>query len=982
MTKKLGSEKSAVQDTLISYVREASAQYTSSKGDPITLHLDWKYVNREDAARMRYGERGLVFRDIFVRQIQKLNPQFMDDLLAGELIKQLEQLPANIEGNLLVWEYLKGLRSIFVSREKRERNVTFIDTDNIDNNIFQVTDELVFYNDSKEIRLDVVFFINGIPVFFVETKAANKLGGMNEALDQIKKYHRHCPELLAVLQVYAMTHIIQFYYSPTWNTSSKRIFNWKDDISGDYETLVKTFFDRRRILSFITDFILFTRQDDELKKVVLRPHQIQAVEKVVARCRDSKKKRGLIWHTQGSGKTFSMIVAAQKILENPLFKNPTVVMLVDRNELESQLFANFDSVGMEEIKIARSKKDLRKFLKNDYRGLLISMIHKFEGIEENINRRKNIFVLIDEAHRTTGGKLGNYLMGAIPNATYIGFTGTPIDRTQYGKGTFVVFGQEDPPQGYLDKYNIAESIHDGTTVPLHYALAPSELMVDKEVLDREFLSLAEAEGVSDIHDLNKILEKAVTLRNMLKNKERVEKVARYVVDHYQKYVEPLGFKAFLVAVDREACALYKKRLDKLLPKEYSAVVYSSNYNDAPHLAEHHLVDEEEKRIRKSFRNPAQMPKILIVTEKLLTGFDAPILYCMYLDKPMRDHVLLQAIARVNRPYEDEAGKKKSTGFVLDFVGIFHHLEKALAFDSKDIEGVVQDIALLKEEFAGLMGKAQTDYLAVLGHKSHDKAVESVLNAFRDEEQREIFFQFYRQLADIFDIISPDAFIRPYQDQFETVARMYRIVREAYHPSSLVDKDFSRKTAELVQEHTKSGQIKSGLEIYEINEGLIKKIEQEKATDTEKIFNLLKSVHNLVEEQSDQTPYLISIGEKAAKLVEMYQKRQKTTQEILDEVKKLIEEINTARREEAEKQMRKEVFTVFWLFQEAGVKNPETVARQMDEIFQKFPRWWRSENQRREVKQEIYAVLVRAKLEKREIGNLAQRTMNILQGNQS
>ena len=263
-----------------------------------------------------------------------------------------------------------------------------------------------------------------------------------------------------------------------------------------YEDLVKTFFDRKQLIKTLLEFILFTRQDDELRKVVLRPHQMRAVNKLLDRAKDPEKTRGLIWHTQGSGKTYTMIVAAEKILKNPSFKNPTVIMLVDRNELESQLFGNLSSCGIEHVEVARSKKHLRELLAEDRRGLIVSMIHKFEGMPANINRRKNIFVLIDEAHRTTGGDLGNYLMGALPNATYIGLTGTPIDKTSYGKGTFVIFGRDDPPLGYLDKYGIAESIEDGTTVKLHYTLAPNELKVDRELLENEFLELAEAQGIS------------------------------------------------------------------------------------------------------------------------------------------------------------------------------------------------------------------------------------------------------------------------------------------------------------------------------------------------------------------------------------------------------------------------------------------------------------------------------------------------------
>src|SRR5579875_2845258 len=269
---------------------------------------------------------------------------------------------------------------------------------------------------------------------------------------------------------------------------------------------------------------------------------------------------------QGSGKTLTMISIALRLLTTQEGEKPLVVMIVDRNELESQLFKNISAYGMGSFKVARSKRDLQDILDSDYRGLVVSMIHKFDQIRANSNTRRNVVVLVDEAHRTTGGDLGNYLMGALPNATYIGFTGTPIDNLSRGKGTFKVFGVDDE-QGYLDKYSIAESIEDGTTVQLNYALAPSDLRVERETLERQFLNLAEAEGVSDVEELNGILDRAVELKEMMKAPGRVERIAAFVAQHFRENVEPMGFKAFLVAVDREACALYKRELDKHLPPE-------------------------------------------------------------------------------------------------------------------------------------------------------------------------------------------------------------------------------------------------------------------------------------------------------------------------------------------------------------------------------------------------------------------------------
>ena len=692
------------------------------------------------------------------------------------------------------------------------------------------------------------------------------------------------------------------------------------------------------------------------------------------------KKHGLIWHTQGSGKTYTMIVAAQKIIQNPIFENPTVLMLVDRNELEAQLFGNLDAVGIEQVEVADSKRHLRELLSSDRRGLIVTLIHKFDRIPENVNTRDNIFVLVDEAHRTTGGNLGNYLMSALPNATYIGLTGTPIDKTVHGRGTFITFGVDDPPYGYTDKYSIAESIDDGTTVPLHYTIAPNELRVDREILDREFLALADAEGVSDIEELNKVLERAVTLKNMLKNRDRVQSVARYVADHYKDYIGPMGYKAFLVGVDREACALYKEELDRYLPQDYSEVVYSTGHNDDPLRAKYHLTEQEERRIRKSFRKPDELPKILIVTEKLLTGFDAPILYCMYLDKPMRDHVLLQAIARVNRPYEDDEGRKKPSGFVLDFVGIFDNLEKALAFDSQDIEGVVHDIEVLKGRFLQLIADARRKYLILIDGRTQDKAVESVLGHFMDEEIRHEYYQFFRDVSTIYDILSPDAFLRPYIEDMETLARMYRILREAYEPDILLDREFSRKTARLVQEHTRTGEIKSTLDIYEIGEDTLRRIEESAASDTEKVFNLIKSIQKAVTDNAGEELYLISIGEKAERIAELFKRQQMVTQVTLEGLRGLIEEINAARRERAGMDMPVEVFSIFWLLKNEGMDKPEDGANHMRGVLEQYPHWRTSDGHERAIKQELIKILIQSGMtDPHEIISLTDSVMRVIKG---
>ena len=956
------SEKRIVQDPLIKYATQ----------------IGWTYLNRDEAVALRGGEAGLFFYDILREQLIKLNKGIVNNEKANEIIKKLENVKSSIEGNQEILQYLKGEKSVYSDKDKRELNVGFIDFDEIENNQFNVTDEWQYTNGKFTNRGDVVFLINGIPVVIAETKGADKREGIGEGIGQIRRYHAETPEMMTSNQIFDVTHLLDFYYGVTWNLDRKGLFNWKDVEKGNFEKKVKTFFDRQRILQFLRDYIIFFKKDDVLSKIILRQHQTRAVEKIIDRALDEKKKTGLIWHAQGSGKTFTMIVAAEKILQQPEFEKPTVIMLVDRNELESQLFRNLDAYGFkldEGMKMAESKKDLQDLLKSDYRGLIVSMIHKFEGMPKDINTRDNVFVLVDEAHRTTSSDLGNYLMAALPNATYFGFTGTPVDKILYGKGTFKIFGREDE-KGYLDKYSISESIEDGTTVPLHYALAPSEIRVPKEMLEKEFFSLMEKEGVSDIEELNKLLDRAVSLKNFLKSKDRVKKVIEFVAKHYKENVEPMGYKAFLVGVDREACALYKKELDKHLPPEYSVVVYSPAHNDSAQLKQYYLKESDEKDLKgKKFPRKNNLPKILIVTDKLLTGYDAPILYCMYLDKPMKDHTLLQAIARVNRPYEDDDGLKKPSGFVLDFIGIFERLERALAFDSDVVGSVIKNIDILKTSFEKLMKEKAKPYLELAKGKFDDKAVEKAIEYFSNKDRREDFYNFFKQLEMLYEIISPDKFLRDYIDDYLKISYLYSIIRNAFSKRIILDKELMKKTSELVREHVTSKEIASTVKIYEINDKTLKALKDDAKPDNVKVINLRKSIIKFIDDNQNEQTFLIPIGEKAQAVVELYDDRRITTLDALRKLEEIIAEINQARKEQAEKDFDVNTFTIYWILKKSGIGKPDAAAVKINEAFVKYPNWKINGEEARDLTTQLYKILLK-ETEKEKAIELVEKLMSL------
>jgi type I restriction enzyme R subunit len=937
-------ENKTVQSRILTYAQE----------------IGWKFVSRQEAeARRGFNnytgsiqekaqQASLYFDDLLYQKICQFNPNYSE--AEGVLIAQLSNLPTDIYGNRDFLTYLRNQGKYFYTAENRELDLKLIDYDGPTQNTYEVTEEYYIHNGKYGTREDIIFLINGIPILVIECKNATKDEAIALGIDQIRRYHTETPDLFVSQMIFTATEAIGFSYGVTWNIVRRNIFNWKDEQIGQLEAKIKSFCQPLFILQLLQNYILFAEKEETLQKFILHQHQTTAVEKVIQRCLDPQRNKGLVWHTQGSGKTFTMIKTAEMLFKAPESDKPTILLMIDRNELEDQMLRNLVNLGLNNVQHANRIATLVNLLGNDYRGIIVSMIHKFRDLPANISLRKNIYILIDEAHRTTGGDLGTFLMAGLPNANFVGFTGTPIDKTSYGKGTFKTFGTDDE-QGYLHKYSIAESIEDGTTLPLYYNLAPNEMLVPAQIMDEEFLNLAETEGISDITELNRILDRAVNLKNFLKGDNRVDQVAKYVAEHYTQNVEPLGYKAFLVAVDRPACAKYKKALDKYLPPEYSAVVYTGNNNDTEELKNYHIDEKTEKQIRKNFARFGEYPKILIVTEKLLTGYDAPLLYAMYLDKPMRDHTLLQAIARVNRPYESEAQEMvKPHGFVLDFVGILDKLGKALAFDSKEVNAIIKDLKLLKTLFKNKMAQQAPTYLSLIQHNFNDKDIDNLIENFRKQERRKAFFQIYKELEMLYEIISPDAFLRPYMSDYATIFCIYEVIRKAYSQRVYVDKAFQRKTDELVQKYIDTTAIATVTDFVEINAQTLEVIQAKQGGETIKVINLIKSIEKSAEENSDD-PFLIAMAERAKTVQDNFENRQINTQEALETLLAEINQNEQRKKEQAERGFDSLSFFVYQTLEEAGIDNPESVSSQIKQAFIEHPHWQTSEAELRELRKE-------------------------------
>lgn len=950
------SEKRDVQDQLINYL----------------VGIGWQYLSPNTVATMRGSDKEPFLPDIAKQQLIALNPGLVTAANVDDVLRRLRLVQPNIAGNEDFLKALRGHWTVSHPTEKREYNLTLIDYDDLAANDFHFTQELPF-DDYAPRRPDVMLYINGLPLVIIENKSPTVKEAEIEAFNQVQNlYTKNIPGLLKFVQFFAACDR-RLHYAPTWNNSFKAFYKWKVD-SKDYglERLSKTMFDRQHLLNIIQDYLIFYRADDQTHKYVLRPHQIRATEQVVERVVNTltpvaarlplsqnwerglggEGHTGLVWHTQGSGKTLTMIVTAHKLRRLQELENPTLLIVVDRIELEAQMSQNLEAFGLSGVIRAERKSHLARLLKTDYRGVIVTTIHKFDKQPKNLNPRDKIIVLIDEAHRTQEGNLGIFMRAAIPNAFYFGYTGTPIDKGKVGKGTFEKFGKHDP-DGYTDKYGIDEAIEDGATVRLYYTLAPSKLRVDRETLQKEFHD--KIEDAASIEELNRMLDRAEYLLSVMKSDDRVQKIAAHVAEHFTSNVEPRGFKAMLVAVDREACALYKQALDDILPEDYSTVVYTDNpKKDSDLMKDYYLNDEQEKKARKDFRDPDKLPKILIVTEKLLTGYDAPVLYCMYLDKPMRDHTLLQAIARINRPYPDKDG-----GLLLDYVGIFEDWQKALSFDQAAITKALIDLKQLKQQFTHLLTTLEA-MLAPIDLDNEAKRVEQIIEYFFDQDRRDEFQQQFKALQTAYEIISPDPFLYEYLKRYALVAQAHTIVYNQFNPQAARAKlrhELLQKTDKLIRENVELVSLASPLPLYPINKDIGRVVAADNVSEQVKVINLYRSLIAHVQANESSQPYLIPIADEVEAIIKRLRERQISVEEALQATEAEAEKINRATEERQKSTLADKAFALSLVLKNHGLTNPEVKAVKTQETLDKYPGWPYNDKLQREVRLALYKLLL-------------------------
>lgn len=810
-------------------------------------------------------------RDALIR----LNPCIAENPShADTVIYKLRALISTVRPHDLVTQNERFKKLIFeensfpFDKDGRSISIRFFDYDNPENNTFVVTNQWVYPQSHGGKRLDIVLLINGFPVAVGEMKSPVRpsISWMDGAGD-ILNYEKSIPEMFVTNIFNFATEGKRFRYGSI-NAPVTLWGPWYADIpheEGNFTKVQKSVASITRkevILDLFRYFTLFSTDKHNRKiKVVCRYQQYEGANLIVNRVKAGYPKKGLIWHFQGSGKSLLMVFAAQKLRMMKELNAPTVLIVNDRIDLAGQIFGTFSMADVPNLVPADTNAELIRLLKADTRKVIITKIFEFAQIEDAINYRDNIIVMVDEAHRTQEGDLGARMRMALPNAFFFGLTGTPINKLD--KNTFATFGAKEDRTGYMSRYSFADSVSDRATLPLHFEPVPVKLHVDQEAIDEAFRRIADDAGLS--HEERSKVAQRVRMAAIMKDPERIKAVCEHIAEHFMQKVNPNGFKAQVVCYDRECCVLYKKELDRLLGEATSTIVMDTNNDKADEYKAWRRTREEEAKVLDDFRDPNNPLQIVIVTSKLLTGFDAPILQAMYLDKPMKDHTLLQAICRTNRVY----GQDKTYGLIVDYIGIFDDVAKALNFDSDAVEKIISNIEGVKAKIPEMVENCINFFPGVDRTRDDWEGLVAAQDCLPNDEIKDAFGAHYRALNRVWNALSPDTCLNPYKLDYKWLSKVYDSIRPTDERGRLIWAALGPKTLQLVHENISVQEVVKDEDILEMDAKIIEKII---AGDTEAGKKKKKIELDLaaIIRKHPEDPRFVSLGARMEKLREEHE----------------------------------------------------------------------------------------------------------------
>lgn len=938
----------------------------------------WKFKTAEELKR---GINEVLVETELKEALVRLNPEISArPELADEVIYKLRAIliavhqVGLVKANEEFFKWMTGEKTMPFGENNRHVPIRLIDVDHLKNNSYIITNQYRIHHRETKIP-DIVLLINGIPVVVGEAKTPIRtsiswLDGAHEVRDV---YENAVPGLFVPNILSFATEGKELFYGAV-RTPLEHWAPWR--LEGEESVLenqlglseigkqLSDLLSPVRLLDILQNFSLFTSNKKKQRiKIICRFQQYEGANQIVERVKEGRIKKGLIWHFQGSGKSLLMVFAAQKLRKSADLKSPTVLVLVDRTDLDTQISNTFNAADIANVVTTDSIKELQKLLERDTRKIIISTIFKFKDAPANMNERENIIVLVDEAHRTQEGDLGRQMRAALPNASLFGLTGTPVNKAD--KNTFWAFGATEDEGGYMSRYTFHDSIRDEATLPLHFEPRLVDVHVDKESLDKAFAEFIESAALTD-EEADALNRKSAKMAAFLKSPTRVAKIVKDIATHFKEKVAPHGFKAMIVTPDRFACVQYKEELDQYFPEEASVVIISTTANDAIDFKQKWGIDKgQQEKIIERFNDAQSEVKFIIVTAKLLTGFDAPILQTMYLDKSIKAHTLLQAICRTNRLYPG-----KTFGRIVDYFGVFDDAAKALEFDEESVVNIITNLSELREKLPELMEKVLSHFEGVDRTLEGFEGLEKAQEAIHTNDKKDAFAQDYKLLSKVWEALSPDNLLNLYNQDYKWLSQVFESVRPASdNIGKLLWFTLGAQTTKLIHENIHVG------EVHQLEEFVLDADVIEDIFNNPDPRNGKKMVRILINRIGGHpgNPTFKKLSERLEALRDKAEKGLITSIEFVKELCKLAKETVQAEKElEQEIQEKTPKAALTELFLELKTdKTPAVVERIVTDIdaivrLVSFPGWQKTSSGEREVQRSLRKALLKYKLHKDQV----------------
>ena len=779
--------------------------------------LGYTYVPPEALEPERASLKETILARRLAAALKRLNP-WLSSTNVAKAVKAVTQVPAAslAEANEKVYTSLTYGIALEQDRGggRKSHTVRFLDFDRAERNEWIVTRQYRVTGSKKQVIPDVVAFVNGLPVAVIECKSPT-IGDTwkAEAVKQLRRYQeadtrwkdQGAPRLFEAAQVLVGTCGERAVYG-TVGTPERFFLEWKEPYPLRVEqlgerlgraptpqdVLLYGLLEPRNLLDVVRNFVAFEVDGGKTVRKLTRYRQFIAVNEAMRRIRTARQpsaRGGIVWHTQGSGKSLTMLWLALKLRRDESQQQPAVIV-TGRTKLDRQIAGVFQACRFPNPERADSVRGLRRILEHPTGRTVMTTIQKFQevtgaggaaqraAVHPTLSEAANIFVMVDEAHRTQYRSLAANMRQALPNACFLGFTGTPIDKKD--RSTLQTFGP------YIDTYTIEQAVRDRATVPIFYESRLPELQIIgqtlDQVFDRVFADRSEDERAA-------IKQRFATEQAIACAPRRIEAICLDLIEHFTQFIAPNRFKAQVVATSRHAAVTYKETLDRLNGPE-SALIMSAGHNDEARLARWRLRKDDQDQAIERFKDRGDRLSVLVVCDMLLTGFDAPVEQVLYLDAPLKEHTLLQAIARVNRPLGDE----KTYGLVVDYWGVSRELHDALAvFSTTDVQGAltpnVDELPRLQSRHAAAMKFVQ----AVADKNDLDACV----RVLEPEDVRAAFDLAFRRFSQSMDMLLPDQRALAYHGDLRWLGKIRGTARARYRDDRLDLSGCGEKVRKLI-----------------------------------------------------------------------------------------------------------------------------------------------------------------------------------------